>query len=100
VANISEAVDLSGELPVDPALFEKEEERKLYEAFLETERREYDDDESRLEALFALKPLLDAFFDAVLVNAEEEVLRRNRQNLVASVYRAFLSIADLKEISV
>ena len=100
VANISEAVDLSGELPVDPALFEKEEGRKLYEAFLETERREYDDYESRLEALFALKPLLDAFFDTVLVNAEEEALRRNRQNLVASVYRAFLSIADLKEISV
>jgi glycyl-tRNA synthetase beta chain len=100
VANISEAVDLSGELPVDPALFEKEEERKLYEAFLETERREYDDYESRLEALFALKPLLDAFFDTVLVNAEEEAPRRNRQNLVASVYKAFLSIADLKEISV
>ncbi len=100
VANISEAMDLSGELGVDPALFEKDEERKLYEAFMRVSNQEFDDYFSRLESLFALKPVLDAFFDAVLVNAEEEALRRNRQNLVASVYKAFLSIADLKEISV
>ena len=100
VANISEAVDLSGELSVDPALFEKEEERVLYQAFLEVSRKAYDDYFTQLEALFALKPVLDAFFDAVLVNAEDERLRRNRQHLVASVYQAFLSIADLKEISV
>jgi glycyl-tRNA synthetase beta chain len=100
VANISEEVELSEDLSVDPALFEKVEERALYEAFLEASRKVYDDYSAQLEALFALKPSLDAFFDAVLVNAEDERLRRNRQHLVASVYKAFLSIADLKEISV
>ena len=100
VANISAEVDLSGDLNVDPALFRSEEEQKLWEAFQETQKREYADYRQELEALFALKPTLDAFFDAVLVNAEEKDLRRNRQHLVASIYRAFLSIADLKEISV
>ena len=100
VANISEEVDLSGDLSVDPALFEKDEERILYEAFLDVSRREYPEYFTQLEALFALKPVLDAFFDAVLVNAEDARLRRNRQHLVASVYKSFLSIADLKEISV
>ncbi len=100
VANISAEVDLSGDLSVDPALFRSEEERKLWEAFRRTQEKEYADYHEELEALFALKPILDAFFDAVLVNAEEEDLRQNRQHLVASIYRAFLSIADLKEISV
>ena len=100
VANISAEVDLSGDLSVDPALFGSEEERKLWEAFKRTQEREYADYREELEALFALKPILDAFFDAVLVNAEEAELRQNRQHLVASIYKAFLSIADLKEISV
>ncbi len=100
VANISSEVDLSQDLAIDPALFEKEEEQRLYRAFKEVAQREYPDYFSLLEALFALKPVLDAFFDAVLVNAENEALRRNRRHLVASVYKAFLDIADLKEISV
>ncbi|ADV45978.1 glycine--tRNA ligase subunit beta [Nitratifractor salsuginis] len=100
VANISAEVDLDGVLEVDPELFEAEEERKLWEAFRRTREREYGDYQEELQALFALKPLLDAFFDSVLVNAEEEKLRLNRQAMVASIYKTFLNIADLKEISV
>jgi glycyl-tRNA synthetase beta chain len=100
VANISGEVDLNAELSVDPELFESEEERALWEAFRRTREREYSNYKEELEALFSLKSLLDAFFDAVLVNAEDETLRRNRQAMVASIYKAFLGIADLKEISV
>ncbi|WP_456449778.1 glycine--tRNA ligase subunit beta [Hydrogenimonas sp.] len=100
VANISKDLDLEGDLTVDPSLFEKEEEKTLWQAFLEVTGREYPDYETRLDALFSLKPQLDRFFDHVMVNVEDENLRRNRRNLVGSVYRAFREIADIKEISV
>ena len=100
VANISRDIDLDADLEVDPSLFEKEEERALYDAFNRVVQKEYADYEMQLDALFSLKPQLDTFFDNVMVNVDDERLRRNRQNLVASVYRAFRSVADIKEISV
>ncbi|WP_457596556.1 glycine--tRNA ligase subunit beta [Hydrogenimonas sp.] len=100
VANISKDIELSGDLSVDPALFEKQQERALYEAFEALMSRDYPDYESRLDALFGLKPQLDAFFDHVMVNAEEEALRRNRRHLIGRIYKAFRAIADIKEISV
>jgi len=100
VANISKEVDLNEALEVDEALFEKEAERRLWEAFKAVEAGEYADYGAKLEALFGLKPLLDAFFDDVLVNAEEDTLRRNRQHLVGRIYKAFRDIADIKEVTV
>lgn len=100
VANISTEVDLSGDLEVNEALFEKEAERALWQAFEEVEKARYDDYGARLDALFGLKPLLDRFFDEVLVNAEDAALRRNRQHLVARIYKAFRDIADIKEVTV
>ncbi len=100
VANISKDLDLEGDLTVDPSLFEKEEERILWEAFKEVVSRDFGDYEVELDALFALKPELDRFFDHVMVNAEDEKLRRNRRNLVGNVYKAFKKIADIKEISI
>ncbi len=100
VANISKDIDLNTDLDVDPSLFEKEEEKRLYEAFTKVMQRDYPDYESQLDALFSLKPQLDLFFDNVMVNAEDEKLRTNRRNLVGSIYRAFKTIADIKEISV
>ena len=100
VANISKDLDLEGDLTVDPALFEKEEERVLWEAFNEVASRDFGDYETQLDALFALKPELDRFFDHVMVNAEDEKIRTNRRNLVGNIYKAFKKIADIKEISV
>ncbi|WP_456433449.1 glycine--tRNA ligase subunit beta [Nitratifractor sp.] len=100
VANISGDVPSDAELTVDPTRFVTEEERALWDAFSEVRDRSYGSYLERLEALFGLKPLLDRFFDNVLVNAEDPELRRNRQHLVASIYREFLSVADIKEISV
>ena len=100
VANISKEIDLSGDLRVDESLFEKPQEKALYEAFRKVTATDWPDYESYLDALFALKPELDRFFDNVMVNAEEENLRRNRRNLVGSIYKAFLEVADIKEISV
>ncbi|WP_353662684.1 glycine--tRNA ligase subunit beta [Hydrogenimonas sp. SS33] len=100
VANISKDMDLEADLAIDPSLFEKPEEKALYEAFERVTAREYPDYETQLDALFGLKPELDRFFDHVMVNAEDEKLRRNRRNLVGAIYKAFKAVADIKEISV
>jgi glycyl-tRNA synthetase beta chain len=100
VANISSDVDITKELHIDESLLKEEEEKRLYLEFRRIEDEEYADYKERLQRLFSLKDTLDAFFDNVLVNSEDEKLRRNRRNLVASIYRAFREIADIKEISV
>ncbi len=100
VANISGDIDKKTDLEVNPALFQKDEERELFEAFNSVMQKKYSDYELQLDALFGLKPQLDRFFDNVMVNVENETLRTNRKNLIGSIYRAFKAIADIKEISV
>lgn len=46
-----------------------------------------------------LRPLVDRFFDEVLVMAEQEDLRRNRLTLLAKLLREFSRIADFSEIA-
>ncbi len=100
VANISKDVDLDGELTIDPARFETDAEVALYTAYEKALNGNYPDYRTRLEALFGLKVDLDRFFDEVMVNVEDEALRRNRQALIGSIYRSFRQIADIKEITV
>jgi len=100
VANISKDIDLDGDLSIDESLFDTQEEKELYQAFNSVISKEYDSYIEKLNALFGLKPTLDRFFDTVLVNAEDEKLRQNRKNLIASIYNGFREIADIKEIAV
>ncbi|BCD67930.1 glycine--tRNA ligase subunit beta [Nitratiruptor sp. YY09-18] len=100
VANITKDVDTSQELFVDESLFEKDEEYKLWQKFNEVKKMPFSNYEERLDQLFGLKHTIDMFFDNVLVNAEEEKVRQNRKNLIASIYQEFKKIADIKEISV
>lgn len=100
VANISNDIDINSDLSIDESLFVEDEERELYEAFKDVISKDYSDYSQKLEALFGLKAQLDKFFDNVLVNAEDEKLRANRRKLIASIYKAFRDIADIKEISI
>ncbi len=100
VANIIKTMDTSSALPVNTALFEQDAERALFEAFQRVTSQSFAHYEENLDALFALKPSIDAFFDSVMVNAEDVHVRQNRQNLIASIYMAFKTIADIKEISI
>ncbi len=52
-----------------------------------------------LQALAALKAPVDAFFDAVMVNAEDPALRRNRLALLAQLHRAMNRVADLSRLA-
>ena len=51
-----------------------------------------------MEALAALRPAIDAFFEAVQVNSDNPVLRRNRLNLLHRIRAATAPVADLTRI--
>jgi len=100
VANISKDVDLDADLKIDTTLFKDDAEVTLYNAYEKVINQDYADYKTELEALFGLKRELDSYFDDVMVNAEDEVLKKNRLNTIASVYKTFKDIADIKEITV
>ena len=52
-----------------------------------------------LLALVALKSPVDAFFDTVMVNAEDPALRANRLGLLAQLHTAMNRVADLSKLA-
>jgi glycyl-tRNA synthetase beta chain len=52
-----------------------------------------------LQALAALKEPVDAFFDTVMVNAEDPALRANRLGLLATMHAAMNRVADLSKLA-
>jgi glycyl-tRNA synthetase beta chain len=101
VINISRGTE-PGE--VNPLLFEYPEENLLYEA---TGLMEVDVDAALAQrdypavcrALAKLRGPVDAFFDRVMVMAEDERLRRNRLALLERISRTFLTMADFSRIT-
>jgi len=100
VANITKDIDLTQPLTVDENLLQEDAEKALYKRFKEVSSQDYGSYEEELDALLGLKPELDAFFENVMVNAEDEKLKNNRKALVASIYKNILNIADIKEVSI
>ena len=60
------------------------------------ERGEYADS---LRVLAALREPVDAFFDGVMVNAEDAALRANRLGLLTSLHAAMNRVADLSKLA-
>ena len=50
------------------------------------------------QELHALKPLVDAFFDTVMIRVEDADLRRQRLALVAAVHRCGRPLGDLTQL--
>ena len=100
VANITKDIDLNQELSVNEALFEEQAEKDLFRRYKEVVLKTYDSYEEELDALLALKPEIDKFFDDVMVNVDDEDVKNNRKSLVASIYKSILNIADIKEVSI
>ncbi len=100
VANISKEVNLDNKLTIDINLFSEAIESELYNDYITTMQKEYASYEEKLTAMFALKSKLDAYFDDVMVNVEDEKVKNNRKNTIASIYKSFREIADIKEISI
>ena len=51
-----------------------------------------------LNHIAQLRPVVDTFFDKVMVMAEDDKLRSNRLALLATMQRSFSEIADFSEI--
>jgi glycyl-tRNA synthetase beta chain len=52
-----------------------------------------------LKTLASLRAPVDAFFDDVMVNAEQEDLRLNRQGLLKQLHGAMNRVADLSRLA-
>lgn len=94
----------TSEGPVDPGLFEQPEEEDFLEVVLEAESKtEAHLQEGQplelLQSLATLRPRIDRFFDAVLVNVEDSEIRENRLRMLARLARVFLRLADFSKIS-
>jgi len=97
---VKEGVDA----PVDPALFQDEAEHTLYRVLQETKTaaQEKIEQHQYLEALSdiaGLKWAVDAFFDAVMVMAEDAAVRNNRLALLTAINRLFSKIADFSRLT-
>jgi len=82
---------------VDPARLEHAAERALHArvSALETLNAGVSDYTRRLVNLASLREPVDAFFDGVMVNAEDAALRANRLALLSQLDRLCRSVADL-----
>lgn len=95
---------LKGQPPqsLDMALLVEPAEQALAEAVRFIGHRISGDPDygARFEALAGLRPHVDAFFEKVLVMAEDPAVRGNRIALLQDVERLFLELADISEIMV
>jgi glycyl-tRNA synthetase beta chain len=92
-----------GVADVNVNLFEKECESVLYKAFCEVKRKvsenlEKGDFEKALINIASLKNPVDAFFDGVLVMADDKNVRDNRLALLGSISGLFALFADFSKI--
>ena len=103
VSNILKKAEGDAPAAVDAALLKEPAEHALAAALaqvapLADAAFEAGDYTASLRALAALKAPVDAFFDSVMVNAEEPALRRNRLALLAALQRAMNRVADLSRL--
>jgi glycyl-tRNA synthetase beta chain len=104
VGNILKKVEGNVAVKVDAALLKEEAEVALHAALAAVTptadaaftRGDYT---TSLQSLAALKAPVDAFFDKVMVNAEDAALRINRLGLLATLHAAMNRIADLSKLS-
>jgi glycyl-tRNA synthetase len=89
--------DLDEIYPVDGALFEVESEKALWAAVKEAETGKNDEQtvDSFLKAFVPLVPVINRFFDEVLVMAEDEAVRQNRLGLLQRIAGLSDGIVDL-----
>ena len=90
---------------VNPDIFVEKEERDLYSTFSiirdNAQPMIVRGDFVRAQGItFKIQPVLNTFFDKVLVMAEEKKVRQNRLGLLQSINRMLLGIADYSQVVV
>lgn len=105
VSNIlnKSAADVAVSSTVDTALLQEAAEKTLAAALAEKQQqvaplfaqRDYS---GTLSALASLREPVDAFFDGVMVMADDAALRNNRLALLAQLRALFLQVADISQL--
>jgi glycyl-tRNA synthetase beta chain len=104
VGNILKKVEGAVAARVDERLLTESAERALNDALNAAKPRadaafSQGNYTASLQALAALKSPVDAFFDGVMVNAEDPALRANRLGLLATLHAAMNRVADLSKLA-
>ncbi len=106
VGNILKKAEAEGvvDAHVNPALLHEQAEKDLYAAlqrFVPEANAQFDagDYTASLQTLAVLRAPVDAFFDDVMVNAEQLDLRLNRQGLLKTLHVAMNRVADLARLA-
>jgi glycyl-tRNA synthetase beta chain len=103
IANILKKSEGVGEA-VSTALLQESAEQALHAAMQATvpdadAKFEAGDFTASLQALAALRAPVDAFFDGVMVNADDPALKANRLALLQQLHRAMNRVADLSRLA-
>ncbi len=104
VGNILKKIEGAVPTDVNSALLVEEAEKALFAALGEIAPQAdtafaAGDYTASLQALAALRGPVDAFFDGVMVNADDLALRANRQALLNQLYGLMNRVADLSRLS-
>lgn len=106
VGNILKKAEVEGPVDahVNPALLQEQAEKDLFAAlqrFVPEANAQFDagDYTASLQTLAVLRAPVDAFFDDVMVNAEQMDVRMNRLGLLKSLHEAMNRVADLSRLA-
>jgi glycyl-tRNA synthetase beta chain len=105
IGNILKKSEQAVDAHVSELLLQAPAEQALYAAMKDIApkaKAQFDsgDYTASLRTLAALRRPVDAFFDDVMVNAEEPDLRLNRHGLLATLHQAMNRVADLSRLAV
>ena len=104
VANIIKKYQFDNDVKVNKSHLIENEEKILYELLIELDLEVKRDAENKsyidaLSKLVQLKQPIDAFFDKVMVNADDIKLKRNRHNLMLLLHQTFNRVADISKLT-
>ena len=104
VGNILKKAETAVQPQVNAALLHEAAEKDLYAA-LQTiaaqaqQQLQAGDTTAHLQTLAALRAPVDAFFEHVMVNADDVALKNNRLGLLASLHQCMNQVADLARLA-
>lgn len=103
VSNILKKAEGDIQAQVNEALLVEQAEKDLYAALQSVapkaqQQFESGDYKASLQTLAALRAPVDAFFEHVMVNAEDVALKANRLGLLATLHAAMNRVADLAKL--
>ena len=93
--NLAEKADSS--VTVDASLFENNQEKELAQAVEKLKLKGSASD--KLNKLFDLSPVIDAFFENTMVMAEDEAVRQNRLAILSQLTKKASKLARFNQIN-